>query len=1135
MTATTVSLTELVDLSLGTPEVVNYKGLRTLLLAIVGHLKLGDVKTELKDTDKQELLAAKEVTKHNVSRPISGTTTTDDFVPSRVPSPSPALPVRSHSPGLTISQASVSDAQLQSLEHKVSKLENQMEAFNALPSNEDLLQRVKSSHHETTASAGSKTASKPSTPKQFTSSPVTEMWQLMQVQRIAAANEEGVGKLMSMVEDMMRNFQDLKDHLNKYTNDMADLKQQLNKLNSDSAELKSSHEDMRSSQDELKSDQDNINERLSKLESSSANEEKMSELQKLMNDINNRLNTLPPIETVVTWPAMEDALKGIYKEPAPVSDGWIQTNPVTESTQQQTIATSHEFTQTRTPSPPPRPSTGMSSRPGSAISTVSHQPTKEIQKILKDIGELSGKHVALDARVKLLEELMEKKADLEEIKRLLGERQDVPEDLAKMLGDLQDGLDSLHKSKDKMDQLSSWIEESFKHSPATQQDIDELKEHLERIHSQLAEDIDSLINGLPVGRAVSLSAVSQSVALVKSSVKIELDIVFLEKLSDKLQGELMDQSNSLGLKITRYLGPLKTHLDHLDKRVDALGKMRVREGDELMELEEEEEEEGEQYDIDGESITEMQKLILQMQAEVDRLNTTYVQLVDEHNAKQKHIDALYTFVDRLQENKADKEHVTMEIDIKADKRMLENKVSRSQFQGTVDEMTKNLNDVMSKLSGHTDAWESAVSELKLGIDNKLDRMELDPLKAYLDRRIKAVDAKVIKKDMELPEDAAGFRRPLQKFNCISCDRPLDMSPQPPLASLPENKGLPGMRSGRPYTTFELEQIRAAQKKGKPGKNVQHYERALFEHELARQRKQDILAYLVHFEKEEKPPTFCMRGPVQHRVRLIGLCIKMMFASEPETEFLHIDQTPKEIPGEVMKIKHTRQMTEYLKTKTPPSRLTIFFAKHICYKANTLNLLSCFIPISIACTACLFGPGYNRCGSHYGDVPDYFVTTRSCGGSHTMTYPHKRVTRTANTVSTTLTAIVPTEDLLPMKRLETDIQGADGHIYRARVSPGTDMEKLPNITNAPKSPKSVRRTNSARGRRQPPSSAATERTSPHPTSGRPHSARISPRSSTHNFDPATQSNTLEVNMNAPSEPGDANDTNSIAVDHDKPPE
>ena len=45
---------------------------------------------------------------------------------------------------------------------------------------------------------------------------------------------------------------------------------------------------------------------------------------------------------------------------------------------------------------------------------------------------------------------MEKKADLEEIKRLLGERKDVPDDLAKMLADLQEGLNSLHASKDKV-------------------------------------------------------------------------------------------------------------------------------------------------------------------------------------------------------------------------------------------------------------------------------------------------------------------------------------------------------------------------------------------------------------------------------------------------------------------------------------------------------------------------------------------------------------------------------------------------------------------------------------------------------------------------------------------------------------
>ena len=42
----------------------------------------------------------------------------------------------------------------------------------------------------------------------------------------------------------------------------------------------------------------------------------------------------------------------------------------------------------------------------------------------------------------------------------------------------------------------------------------------------------------------------------------------------------------------------------------------------------------------------------------------------------------------------------------------------------------------------------------------------------------------------------------------------------------------------------------------------------------------------------------------------------MFASAPETEFLQLEQVSKEIPGELMRIKHTRQMTDYLKTKQP---------------------------------------------------------------------------------------------------------------------------------------------------------------------------------------------------------------------------
>ena len=188
MSASTLSLTELVDLSLGTPEVVNYKGLRTLLLAIVSNLKLSDVKAELNDADKQELLAAREASKQDI-RKVAEDQSHSRPASSDLKSPSPGPGLRNL--GVVTSQGSVSsnDPYLQNLEHKVSKLENQMEALNSLPSNENLMQRV--SHRDTSASG---TSNAPSPPHSAT--PVSEMWQLMQVQKKAAANEEGVGKVI---------------------------------------------------------------------------------------------------------------------------------------------------------------------------------------------------------------------------------------------------------------------------------------------------------------------------------------------------------------------------------------------------------------------------------------------------------------------------------------------------------------------------------------------------------------------------------------------------------------------------------------------------------------------------------------------------------------------------------------------------------------------------------------------------------------------------------------------------------------------------------------------------------------------------------------------------------------------------
>ena len=62
-----------------------------------------------------------------------------------------------------------------------------------------------------------------------------------------------------------------------------------------------------------------------------------------------------------------------------------------------------------------------------------------------------------------------------------------------------------------------------------------------------------------------------------------------------------------------------------------------------------------------------------------------------------------------------------------------------------------------------------------------------------------------------------------------------------------------------------------------------------------------------------------------------------------------------------------------------------------------------------------------------------LPSRPTGGSHTMTYPHHRVTRITH-----LSSVVPEDVLLyDLAQDEKDIRGADGRMYRARYS-----ERLP---------------------------------------------------------------------------------------------
>lgn len=130
-----ISLFDLVNLSVGTPDAgsVNFNALHTLLHAVVRHLDIQNVTAEW--------------TGENGGR--------------KPPDPSQQMPLPRGKPG-----------PYHHMEDKLRQIEKQIAAFETLPSATDLLARTKSG-----------------------TSPVSDMWQLMQLHRKVQASEDGVSKV----------------------------------------------------------------------------------------------------------------------------------------------------------------------------------------------------------------------------------------------------------------------------------------------------------------------------------------------------------------------------------------------------------------------------------------------------------------------------------------------------------------------------------------------------------------------------------------------------------------------------------------------------------------------------------------------------------------------------------------------------------------------------------------------------------------------------------------------------------------------------------------------------------------------------------------------------------------------------
>ncbi|XP_068193658.1 uncharacterized protein [Antennarius striatus] len=185
-----------------------------------------------------------------------------------------------------------------------------------------------------------------------------------------------------------------------------------------------------------------------------------------------------------------------------------------------------------------------------------------------------------------------------------------------------------------------------------------------------------------------------------------------------------------------------------------------------------------------ELVNDGRKMMLQLQAECEKLHESTRCLREDSRQRQSLLE-------------------------KADKSALDSKVSRLQFDSVTDQLSSMFHELLNKVTGQEQDWHQVIDRLSTEMACKLNRIELDSMKKQLEGRWRDIHQKLQAQGAPELEDAAALRKQLvDRFHCLSCDRPVvKYSPGPQVVTLPSSPGFPAHKSIRPFTVYALEQFR----------------------------------------------------------------------------------------------------------------------------------------------------------------------------------------------------------------------------------------------------------------------------------------------------------------------------------------
>ncbi|XP_045450438.1 uncharacterized protein LOC123659231 [Melitaea cinxia] len=216
--------------------------------------------------------------------------------------------------------------------------------------------------------------------------------------------------------------------------------------------------------------------------------------------------------------------------------------------------------------------------------------------------------------------------------------------------------------------------------------------------------------------------------------------------------------------------------------------------------------------------------VQEMQEQLKQVHDTALQLANEKEDRQYHMNILLEQIELLKTIKLDREDMVEAMADKADLRMLARKVSHDQFELACDDLSRGLEHALGKLNMQEALWQQALDDIQREIEMKLDKMELSPVKEFFNSKLRQLQENLKQMaSLRREAEAAGTkRRLLRDVNCISCDANAVMPMEAP-STVPVSKPLPANLSMKPYLSYELDAIRKTQATNVPQRNLHDWE------------------------------------------------------------------------------------------------------------------------------------------------------------------------------------------------------------------------------------------------------------------------------------------------------------------------